>query len=386
LNIRLLVRNGFIVISLVLTSSLYSKDYLTAFEQFENLADGNIYTEIRQQLSNRKAISYPILADNPCEVSNLVNNRLKRLNAIADPLFSYANSIAEKIASCPKNCTSQVNFAEYCGYHEQSKQQIKVLHQMSEQFANVSYLFEQASTHQRLLETQLDMNVKLSIIEPLRLFKMGLTLLKNSQDSTKLEKEQIAISLAVKDLKDLEDQIIGLITAKMLNEKAAKLVEPIEQSKLLLSSFKEELFPELTRARLTPFKTVSEWQKRILVSAANIIWLQKNLNHNAKQAQEETALIPTTEASGMPIKNLTLQNQLIATCFNKMALNTDLAKEAIDMSLQLLDECRSFSSCPQRKRKINSGISIDLTRLLVGIEKREKNTFGITQSMCPVKN
>lgn len=319
-------------------------------EPFQSLAPAELYRQTLETVSRRTPIILRFHYRDLCGATK--GTAAWSLGAITSAVYERANAFAEKMQACPDTCAPSVNAAQFCGYVGDRQREILALQTWDKGFFEAYNLLTEAGQKARLPEEQLRTGFRLIATPALEWLAEAM---KNG-GTTRDDRH----TLAREELHAFRLMLLTLSGEGILQGETGAVREALDTA--------------LAGLTMEP-----PGKRNILRAAAELAWVERTLDHSARQAAMQREATPDTRAAA-PAATLPGQRdwKQAAACFERLSLDASTAVGGIQSELELILSCRDTSECPATAAARQPGIET----LLSVVDRSFKAQYALTGSMC----
>lgn len=349
------------------------------FDTLELAGDSQMFSESMKQLEKRPLASVSLGQGAFCETGQGAL-MAGELTASSDRQFIRAEQIARKSRTCSNDCAPTLNEAEYCAYRDRLVSDRYRLGAVALRLADLAEIYERSGRLEKLPLEVLSADMTLYGGEALNVLTDALKALDSGNPGLVHDIRWQASSTEVSGLFDA----VALLTDFSLFKGDTALLEAaLETAAEQLATVRDPLFLALTRTRIIQPSEQRALEKRILRGASSMAWVIASLQTSAERQLATSDAAISTDANSVLTGRDPLGIQGAVGCLNKLSLSAFTSSEAPELTVGILDECRSFGPCRSSGEAGRSHRNISpLRAFLETQDEAEKQTFALVNSMC----
>lgn len=336
------------------------------FDTLEMAGDSKVFSEAMSRLETRPLAAVSLSHEPFCETGRGAL-AAGELLAAADRQSTRAQEIIRKARQCPDVCGSVMSEAEYCGFRDRLITDRYRLGAVALRLADLADVYERAGNEGRFPLEILSDDMTLYGGESLNVLTDALKALVSGNPDLVPELRWQASSTEVSGL---FDAIALLADFSLIGGDAKDLEAALEQATTELATMRDVLIVALTRARIMQPAEQRTLEHRILTAASNLAWVIASLQASA-EAQLSTADRDPRAVQGT------------VGCLNRLSRNAFTGSEAPGMTIDILNGCRPFGSCPSGDPDPSQAAISPLRAFLKTQDETDIRTSALISSMCP---
>lgn len=362
-----------------------SSDFATAetciacryFDTLESAGDPSAFSQAVAQLENRPPVTVSVSLDLSCDAGRGAVVAAE-LIAAADRQFSRTQDIIRQSRQCREACAPAISEAEYCAYRDRLTTDRYRLGAVALRLTDLADVYARAGQEEQL---------------PLEILATDMTLY-GGQSLTVLTDALRSLATGDADLmpglrwQASSTEVSGLYHAiallahlSLMKGDTKRLETALEQAAGELATLRETLIAALTSGRPMPTAQRRILERRILTVAADLTWVIASLQISA-EAQRSVAGANRSANKERSADAILVPQQGTVACLNRLSRDAYAASEAPGMTVEFLDGCRSFASCPPVDPDGTRAAVSPLQAFLGTREETDHRTSMLVGSMC----
>lgn len=347
------------------------------FETIESAADPSAFSKAMAGLVNRSTAVVSLNRDLACSAGQGAAVAAE-LGEATDRQFSRTRDIIRRSRQCRETCAPALSEADYCAYRDRMVADRYRLGAVALRLTDLAELYGRADQQDRLPLEILSADMTLYGGQSLTVLTDALRALATG-DSDLVP--ALRWQASTTELSGLHDAMALLADLSLIEGDTKRLETALEQAAGQLSTLRETLIAVLASGRTMRSAQRQTLERRILMGAANLAWVIASLQisaeaqHSAAGANRSAGVDGSTDAMVVP-------RQGTIACLNRLSRDAYAASEAPGMTVEFLDGCRSFASCPPVDPDGTRGVVSPLRSFLSTMDETDQRTSRLVGSMC----
>jgi|GEM_PF-2948520 len=347
------------------------------FETLESAADPSAFSQAMARLEDRSPAAISLNRDLACNAGQGAVVAAE-LRAAADRQFSRTRDIIRQSRQCRETCAPALGEADYCAYRDGLVTDRYRLGAVALRLTDLVELYGRADEEDRLPLDILSADMTLYGGQSLTVLTDALRALATGNSDLLPE---LRWQASTTELSGLHDAMALLADLSLIEGDTKRFEMALEQAAGQLSTLRETLIAILSSGGPMPTTQRQTLERRILTGAANLAWVIASLQISAEAQRSAEGANRSAGVDGSADVMLAPQQGTVA-CLNRLSRDAYAASEAPGMTLEFLDGCRSFASCPPVDPDGTGAVVSPLRAFLGTSDETDRRTSMLVRSMC----
>lgn len=347
------------------------------FDALEAAGDPTAFSQAMARLEGRPPAMVSLNRDLSCNAGRGAEVAAE-LIAAADRQFARTEDIIRQSRQCRQACAPAISEADYCAYRDRLVTDRYRLGAVALRLTDLAEIYGRAGQDDRLPLEILSADMTIYGGQSLTVLTDALGALATGDAERVPDLRWQASSTEVSGL---HDAMALLADLSLIEGETNPLETALENAAGQLATLRETLVAALTSGRTMETVQRRTLERRILTGAADLAWLIASLQLSAEAQRSLAGANRSAEAERSTVVMVVPQQNTVA-CLNRLSRNAYTASEAPGLTVEFLDGCRSFASCPPVDPDGTRAVVSPLRAFLATRQDTDHRTSMLVRSIC----